>query len=140
MKHRNARKLLTTLLDRTLPAAREAEVRAHMDDCARCRAELDEHQAADTLLGRLPLALVPREASRAADMRLASLARWAAAPMLSWQERLGLRAIGAFAGTLLVAAVISAGHWEPVVEMPYESSPISVAALPSASVTLYTWH
>ena len=140
MKHRNARKLLTTLLDRTLPAAREAEVRAHLDHCPRCRAELDEHRAAETLLARLPLALVPREASGAADLRLASLARWAVAPVISWQERLGLRAVGAFAGTLLVVAVISAGYWEPVVEMPYESSPISIAALPTASVTPYTWH
>ena len=140
MKHRHARGLLAALLDRTLPAAHEAEVRAHVDECRPCRAELDEHQAAETLLSRLPLTLVPREASRAADIRLASLARWAVTPVLSWQERLGLRAIGAFAGTLLVVAVISAGHWEPVVEMPYESSPISIAALPGAAVTPYTWH
>jgi anti-sigma factor RsiW len=128
------------LLDHTLPAAREAEVRAHVEDCSRCRGEFDEHEAAETLLGRLPLALVPREASSAADIRLASLARWAAAPVLSWQERIGLRAVGVFAGALLVVAVISAGHWAPVVESPYESNPISIAALPSASVTPFTWH
>ncbi len=140
MKHREARKLLSTLLDGTLPAAREAEVRAHVDDCARCRATLEEHEATEALLARLPLALVPLEASVHADARLASLARWAAAPVLSWQERVGLQAIGAFAAALILAAVISAGHWEPIVEMPYESSPISVAALPSASITPYTWH
>ena len=140
MKHREARKLLPTLLDGTLPAGREAALRAHVDECPRCRTTLDEHEATEQLLAQLPLALVPLEASVAADARLASLARWAAAPVLSWQECVGLQAIGAFAAAMLVAAVISAGHWEPVVEMPYESSPISIAALPSASVTPYTWH
>ena len=140
MRHREARRLLTTLLDRTLPAGREAEVRAHVDDCEPCQAELQEHEATETLLARLPLALVPRHASPAADVRLASLARWAAAPMISWQERLGLRAIGTFAATLLVVAVISAGRWEPVVEIPSESSPISIAAVPGAAVTPFTWH
>jgi len=139
MKHHEAQRQLTTLLDRTLPAAQEAEVRSHVDGCPHCQAELEEHRAAESLLSRLPLALVPSEASIAADVRLASLARWAAAPVLSWQEKLGLRAVGAFGATLLVIAVISAGHWKPVIEMPYESSPISMAALPSASVTPYTW-
>jgi anti-sigma factor RsiW len=140
MNHRKANPLLVTLLDHTLPAPLEGEVRAHAESCAICTSDLAEHSAAETLLERLPLALVPREASPAADARLASLARWAAAPAISWSEWLGIRAVGAFGATMLVVAVISAGRWEPLMEMPYESSPISVAAVPSASVTPYTWH
>ena len=139
MNHREARGLLPAILDRTLPATLEARVREHLGGCARCMRDLGELEACEALLERLPRALVPREASSAADARLVALARWAGAPILGWRERLSLQAVGAFAATLALVLCFSAGRWQPVVDARHETSPISIASVPRATVTPFTW-
>lgn len=139
MRHRRARSLLASVLDRTLPTVVEAAVRAHADGCPRCARELRELRDCEELLLRLPLALVPREPSALADARLGALARWASGPVLAWQERLGLQAVGAFATAFLLVIAFSAGRWDPIVDNRFETSPISIAALPGAEVTPFTW-
>ncbi len=116
MNHRKARRLLACLPDRTLPAPVEAAVRDHAGGCPVCRRELRELEAAEHLLRRLPAGLLPREATPAAERRLAGLARWARPAPSHWAERLGLQAAGALAGAALIALVITMGDWEPVVK------------------------
>jgi anti-sigma factor RsiW len=140
VRHGKARRLVPAILDQSLPPSVEAAVRAHLEDCPPCRTDLAELEASEELLRRLPLALVPREASAPADLRLAALARWATAPVSSRHERLGLQALGAFAAAFLLLLVVSAGRWQPVVEERNGASPISFASLPRAGITPYSWH
>ncbi len=119
MRHRAASRLLPAVLDGTLPAPEESAVRAHAEECRRCARSLEELESAEALLRRLPLSLVPLAPARDADVRLAGLARWAGRPQTAWAERLGLQAVGALAGAVLVALVIAVGDWEPVVKEPH---------------------
>ena len=47
MNHWTARQLLPAILDHTIPAGLEAEVRDHVDGCGRCRRTLAEFEASD---------------------------------------------------------------------------------------------
>ncbi len=138
MNHWTARRLLPCILDHSLPAAREAEVRAHADGCRSCAARLEELEASESLLLRLPLSLVPLETDRAAELRLASLARWSAEVELPWQERLGLSAVSAFACAAMLALVISVGHWSPVVEDTHPAETYAFM-MPYAGPTPLAW-
>ena len=79
------------------------------------------------------------EASWQADARLGALARWAGDAEAPWPERLGLHAVGAFAAAFVLVMALSAGRWDPVVEERFDTSPISIAALPRIEATPYTW-
>lgn len=107
MNHFRARRLLAGLPDGTLAPAREAEVRAHLAGCRRCRRHLRELEACETLLGELPTSLLPLEASRDAESRLGSLARWAPVPTTSPAERLGISALGAVTAAAMLALVLT---------------------------------
>jgi anti-sigma factor RsiW len=138
MNHWTARKLLPAILDHTIPAALEAEVRSHVDGCGRCRRTLSEFEASEALLARLPAALVPVEPSAAAHDRLASLARWNPDPRSEWQERLGVSAVGALAAAAMLVMVISVSGWGPLVLK--DSAPITVAAVvPDSQFLLTGW-
>ena len=139
MNHRRAQRLLPALLDHGIPARREALVREHIERCARCANALAELEACEQLLRALPAALLPLKASEDDDRRLAALARWANVPPLAWPTRLGLQAVGAFAAAFLLLMVISIGQWTPLVEARNESGVVSIAGVPAASVTPYTW-
>lgn len=139
MSHRTARSLLPALLDQSLPARREAEVRAHVERCARCADALAELEACEALVRALPSALVPLENDAHSERRLAALARWASDQPMPWSTRFGLRAMGAFAAGLLLVLVISMGQWNPLVEARFESGLVSVAAIPATEVTPYSW-
>jgi len=107
VNHFRARRLLAGLPDATLPAEREAEVRGHLAGCRRCRRHLRELEACETLLAELPGSLLPLEASREAESRLGSLARWAPGPETSLAERLGLSALGAATAAAMLALVLT---------------------------------
>ena len=138
MNHWTARKLLPAILDHTIPAALEAEVRCHVDGCGRCRRILSEFEASEALLARLPTALVPVEPSAEAHERLASLARWNPEPRSEWQERIGVSAIGALGAAAMLAMVISVSGWGPLVLK--HSAPVTTAAVvPDSQYLLTGW-
>ena len=129
MNHWTARQLLPTILDHTIPAALEAEVRNHVDGCGRCQRRLAEFEASEALLARLPAALVPLEPSAEAQERLASLARWSSdprPPRPEWQDHIGVSALGALAAAAMLAMVISVTGWGPMVTE--RSAPVTLAA------------
>ncbi|MDX1650087.1 MAG: zf-HC2 domain-containing protein, partial [Myxococcota bacterium] len=119
MRHRRARRELAALLDASLPAPREAAVRAHADGCRRCRRILTELEACESLLAELPASLVPLEPSPQAASRLGALARWAPEPPPSRAERLGIPAMGALAAAAMLAVILTGS--------PLQSGPQEVA-------------
>jgi len=138
MNHWTARQLLPAILDHTIPAGLEAEVRGHVDGCGRCRRTLAEFEASEALLARLPTALVPVEPSSEAQERLASLARWSPDPRPEWQERIGVSALGALAAAAMLLMVISVTGWGPMVVE--HSTPVSLAAvLPDSNYLPTGW-
>ena len=114
MIHLKARRRLVELVDDTLSPLEAAQVRGHVQGCARCRRLVRELETSAELLLRLPPSLLPREASPAAEARLAALARWAAEPEPVWRERFGASAIGAFAAAAGVALVLMSTTWTPL--------------------------
>jgi len=138
MNHWTARQLLPAILDHTIPAALEAEVRGHVDGCGRCQRTLAEFEASEALLARLPAALVPVEPSAQAHERLASLARWNPDPRPEWQDHIGVSALGALAAAAMLLMVISVTGWGPVVME--HSTPVTLAAvLPDTSYLPTGW-
>jgi anti-sigma factor RsiW len=138
MNHWTARQLLPAILDHTIPAGLEAEVRDHVDGCGRCRRTLAEFEASEALLARLPAALVPVEPSAEAQERLASLARWVPDPRPEWQERIGVSAIGALAAAAMLLMVISVTGWGPMVVE--RSTPVTLAVvLPDSNYLPTGW-
>ena len=127
MNHWTARRMLPAILDHTIPAYLEAEVRGHVAGCGRCQRALAEFEASEALLARLPAALVPVEPSAEAHERLASLARWNPDPRPEWQERIGVPALGALAAAAMLVMVISVAGWGPMVVK--HSTPVTLAAL-----------
>ena len=127
MNHFTARQLLPSILDHTIPAGLEAAVRDHADGCGRCQHALAEFEASEALLAQLPAALVPIEPSAEAHDRLASLARWSAAPKSEWQDRIGVSALGALAAAAMLLMVISATGWGPMVTE--RSAPVDLATM-----------
>lgn len=127
MNHWTARQLLPAILDHTIPARLEAAVREHVDGCGRCRRTLAEFEACETLLARLPAALVPIEPSAEAQERLASLARWSPDPRSEWQDRIGLSALSALAAAAMLAMVISVSGWGPMTVK--HGAPVTLAAV-----------
>jgi anti-sigma factor RsiW len=138
MNHWTARQLLPAILDHTIPAGLEAEVRNHVDGCGRCQRALAEFEASEALLARLPAALVPIEPSAEAHERLASLARWTPDPRPEWPERVGVSALGALAAAAMLLMVISVSGWGPMVME--RSAPVNLAAvLPDSNYLPTGW-
>ena len=127
MNHWTARRLLPAILDHTIPAYLEAEVRSHVAGCGRCQRALAEFEESEALLARLPTALVPVELSAEAHARLASLARWTPDPRPEWQERIGVPALGALAAAAMLVMVISVTGWGPLVLK--HSAPVTLATM-----------
>jgi anti-sigma factor RsiW len=103
--------MLPDLLDRSLPPAREAAVRAHAERCGRCRRRLAELELCDRLVARLPLGVIPLTAG---DERLAGLARWAfvRAP----RRRVGLEGLAVTAAAAALAGIVTlagTARWTP---------------------------
>ena len=138
MNHWTARQMLPAILDHTVPALLEAEVRGHVAGCGRCQRALAEFEESEALLARLPTALVPIEPSTEAHERLASLARWNPDPKSDWQERIGVPALGALAAAAMLVMVLSVTGWGPMV-VKY-SAPVTVATLlPDSSYLPTGW-
>lgn len=141
MRHRRAMGQLTALIDGTLPAALEGAVRRHAEGCATCQEELSLHQQCETLLRRLPSALVPRETARGVDAhaRLVALARWAAPEPRGFAEVLGLRALSGFAAVCLLTLVMTVARWEPEYVGVQDAGPaFMIAQVPGATLSAYT--
>ncbi len=137
MTHRTARRQLGALLDGELRAAEEAQVRAHLDVCKRCRRDVRELRAAEELLRLMPANLIPLGSSQEGEARLRGLARWAGAAArepahTSWRQLAG--GLAAAAALVLVLATESPVHLPAMgAEAPAEI--VTVAArLPGASV------
>jgi hypothetical protein len=113
MRHRRARRLLPSLLDQTLTAREEADVRRHAQRCRRCRPVWLELVLAEELLGELPPVLVPLEPTLVSESRLAGLARWAADPAPRRPEQVGLPVLGAAAAAALLWWLLLPGAWSP---------------------------
>lgn len=101
---------LTALLDGALPAARRAEVEAHLAGCQRCR---DERERLAAVLARLAALPPPPEPSPWFAARLEARLARAGGPsagllarLAAWRWRLGLPlgALGALAALALVVA------------------------------------
>ncbi len=113
MIHWKARRLLPQVLDGSLTARVEGEVRAHADSCASCTRALDEFEACERLLAELPTSLVPLDVPEGRVDRLRALSRWVAPPQPSFAERLGMSALGAFAGAAMLGLVMTGQAWAP---------------------------
>jgi anti-sigma factor RsiW len=139
VRHGRARRLLPALPDQTLPALLEGEVRAHLQRCRACRCRLDELETSEALLRLLPVSLVPRRSSSAAESRLAALARWSAAPApLDWSAILRIPALGVLAAAATVGVLLSLGSWEDGVKEP-QNQVLYAALYPGPASTPYTW-
>ena len=77
---------LAALAAGELPAAREAEVLAHLGDCERCRRRVNALQQADGVLATLRPARPPAEAVLAARRALADVLRRRQAPEIMTLE------------------------------------------------------
>lgn len=116
MIHWKARSLLPQLLDGTLAAHLEVEVRQHAERCRTCRGALAEFDACESLLAQLPSSLVPLDQPEGRIDRLLVLSRWIVEPEPSLGERVGMSALGAFAAAAMLALVLTGGSWNPAPE------------------------
>jgi hypothetical protein len=127
MIHWTARRYLAAIPDATLPGPLEARVLRHAQGCSRCRRQLREHRAAESLLQRIPASLIPLGGGAAAEVRLSGLIRWApepTPPVGRWRApALGLAAA-------LVAVMLQLSLSLPVTPAVAASEPwIEVAAV-----------
>ena len=133
MNHLRARRRLASLLDDFLEPEEEREVREHLAGCPRCRAVMDELEAGDALLSRVPAVMIPLAANRVGDDRLRALARWARpAPARPYRQLPAAGAlVAALALTLFVAGSIPDPH-----ALAGEESPrgLVMASMPSGFV------
>lgn len=114
MIHWKARRLLPQVLDGSLAARVEGDVRAHAASCEACTRLLEEFEACERLLAELPTSLVPLDVPEGHVDRLRALSRWVTVPQPSWAERLGMSALGAFAGAAMLGLVMTGQTWAPV--------------------------
>jgi hypothetical protein len=133
--HWKARRLLPQVLDGTLAAHVEAEVREHADDCRFCTRTLAEFETCELLLADLPTALVPLDTPAGREERLLALARWVVDPEPTWSERLGMSAIGALGGAFMLAMVLTGQAWAPTDPGP-EPSFVVAGVLPIPDVEM----
>ena len=108
-----------------LPAERLAEVEAHLEGCAACRAEADRAQALEALLARLPSA----EPGAAFDASLAAkLAQESMPGQRRTRRRFGLVASGIAAVAAAAAALLVFNTpVEPVAPDPTTSEELALA-------------
>ncbi len=136
MIHWKARRLLPQVLDGTLAAHVEGEVREHAEGCRSCTRILAEFETCELLLGQLPTSLVPAHAPAGLEDRLYALSRWVVVPEPTWTERLGMSALGAGAAAALFALVLTGQAYAPA-DSAGPGQPITLAAvLPIADVSL----
>ncbi|HVN39053.1 MAG TPA: zf-HC2 domain-containing protein [Myxococcota bacterium] len=95
----------SALLDGELPPAREAELRAHLDDCARCRAKLASLARVDVLLAGLPVASANADLFARLRARIDANEASAAAPRLAPPRR--RRALRLAAAAVAAAAALA---------------------------------
>ncbi len=127
MIHWKARRLLAQVLDGSLAAHLEAEVRQHAESCRACRGALAEFDVCESLLAQLPSSLVPLDQPEGRVDRLLGLSRWIVDPEPSLGERVGMSALGALAAAAVFAVVLTGGSWNPAPEDARE--PISLAGV-----------
>jgi anti-sigma factor RsiW len=104
MRHWRARQLLLDLFDDGVEPRLRIRLEAHLRGCEACRRRADEHACVEALVRLLPAALLPCEASAAAQRRLWGLSRWFGDPVAVGRERIGLGAVGV--GAAIAAAVL----------------------------------
>ena len=126
------RDALPDLMHGTLPARRLAEVRAHVDACDACRAELD-------LLERVRSAV--RSPAVAADRIVAGLPRYRPRP--AWRRIVGAAGLRAAAVVLLVAggaALLFRGDSPPPTTVVDSTAPtIAPPASSTGETVSSTW-
>jgi anti-sigma factor RsiW len=151
MTHAALRRWLHSLLDGELVPGQLVILRSHLEQCPACRRELRALEATETLVARLPAALVPLGAGPEADARLALLARWSAARAPRHAApRWGVGALGAALAVSTLAVVAWLGPLEAPEPGAFDTrSGLVVASLVPASslapaiqvpsATPYTW-
>lgn len=133
MNHFQARARLADLVDGGLCGNVEAEVRAHVAECERCRRRLGELELCETLLQRMPHSVAPLDLEPAAYGRLVRLAHWSEEPELPERERWRAPTLG-FAGLVAAAALaLTMVAWRPVMLEPWL---LSISVIPQETVVL----
>lgn len=132
MNHREARRLLSPLLDGEVPPRKEAALRAHLERCPACRRIRRQLEAAEGLLRGLPASFIPLDAGPGGEARLRGLARWGrpARREPAWRPT----AVGALAAA---AALLVLVWWGPPPAAPPEAPPqpsrvVLAAQMPSS--------
>ena len=109
MMHWQARSLLTSLLEGELTADETRHLRAHLDRCSRCRLALRQYQLGESLLQRMPRALVPERWTAAAGLRLRQAAGVPPREGLSPEDGMAIRAAAAAAAMAVALLLLSVG-------------------------------
>jgi anti-sigma factor RsiW len=141
VNHWTARRRLPDLLEGGLAPESEAGLRRHVAGCRRCGRRLARLETADTLLRRLPRALVPLEAGPSADARLATLAQWSRRPdgAAGGAPYGRLEAASALATlALMVVLAASVSDWAPVMG-DLGTSATAAYVVPDAPMTPLTF-
>jgi len=112
--------LLARLADGDLGEDERAAVAAHLDACARCRAEMEAQQAVATVLGARPAAPVPAGLAARIAAEIALESGWfGVADWRGWSFRLAPLAAG-----LVLAAFLWGGPTAPAAESSESLTPI----------------
>jgi hypothetical protein len=115
MMHWKAKHLVPSLLDDTLDPAVEIDLRVHVANCARCRRIEREYAFSDSLLQRLPAALLPIQQTATSYGRLVSLSRWYDDPAIAADGRWRAPALTAASVVIVFMMAVTLGAWSPIV-------------------------
>ena len=115
MMHWKAKHLVPSLLDGTLDEDIDLDLRVHVASCARCRRMKREYEFSESLLRRLPTALLPIEYSSTSYGRLVSLSRWYNDPALSTGDRWRAPCLTAASLVIVFMMAVTVGAWSPIV-------------------------
>jgi anti-sigma factor RsiW len=134
MNHWRAIRRIACLLDGTMSAREEAQVRAHLAACGRCQQEWEDVLLADSLVRRLPASIAPLAAGPESYRRLVGLGRWTAAEGPRPRGRFQIPAVGIASLAAVLVLTFAVSEWQPLLPgiAPLELSLVSheVAALP----------
>jgi hypothetical protein len=133
MMHWRARRLLWSLPDGTLAERVERALLEHVEGCERCLRELGEIQRAETLVRRLPAALLPLEVSPRALGRLRSLSRWGEGIPEPASERWSAPLLGVAGAFAVAVVVIGMGAWSPILTQDRAGSLGVASVVPDSS-------
>ncbi len=118
---------LSALIDGELSAEREAEVRVHLDACARCRARIEELCNVDLALAAAELPAVPAELRQRLAARIARDAAEARPAPRRAAPRRAFRRLAAPAAGLAAAAALALALYATLRPAPTPEAPALVA-------------